>query len=183
MHHAPFCCAKLGRSMLMIPAKMANVHTENLMIGSQNHDLLKTPALLFYFQPRARQGAADRCGRASPPSKRTAREQTTRTIARMVLDWMERVRRSLRPFPTRIGAPVDYECCDRRAATKTPRYAARRRLANIGRSNLVFCTAWTPAPSCCCARNNPSQRCAKRSQNSRSFLSWASAASFLHCLA
>ena len=69
MHHAPFCCAKLGRSMLMIPAKMANVHTESLMIGSQNHDLLKTPALLFYFQPRARQGAADCCGRGKSPEQ------------------------------------------------------------------------------------------------------------------
>jgi len=54
-------------------------------------------------------------------------------------------------------------------------------LVNIGRSNLTFWTVSTPAPSCRWARNNPSQRCAKRSQNSRSFLSCASAASFLHC--
>ena len=54
-------------------------------------------------------------------------------------------------------------------------------MVNIGRSNLTFWTVSTPAPSCRWARNNPSQRCAKRSQNSRSFLSCASAASFLHC--
>ena len=54
-------------------------------------------------------------------------------------------------------------------------------MVNIGRSNLTFCTVSTPLPSCRWARNNPSQRCAKRSQNSRSFLSCASAASFLHC--
>src|SRR5262249_13582945 len=50
-----------------------------------------------------------------------------------------------------------------------------------GRSNRTLWTVSTPAPSCRWARNNPSQRCAKRSQNSRSFLSCASAASFLHC--